>query len=521
MKRVYFITAMVGLVCIAVLPIHYYINGMTVYSYGPSTIATYLFTLIFIISTIIEAVRSHGLASKRRRRTILLWQGTWLLAALIQLFFPNLLLVGIAAAFGMVLIYAELENPHEGVDRMTGQYTANALIDYLNYLYNAGKTFAAIDLWFIRQNRDKIVKSDTHLATQIADYLNGLAGGIVFRVSGDQFAIIFQTSLEMEAAYECIDSELRNRFEPMIDIKCMLVADSRVVNNVNEFLHIHNYFLPELEGKKYLMVDQAAVKGISEYAKTREMIESAISDDRVEVFFQPIYDVKENKFSSAEALVRIRDKEGNIIPPGRFIPIAEETGQIIPLGEEIFRQVCDLRKKEDITLLGVRYIEVNLSVVQFDQESLASDFIAIMKEYQIPPSKINLEITETASTNAKRILMLNMTSLIDYGVRFSLDDFGTGRSNLDYFVDMPVDIIKFDNGFTWAYFKSQKARCVMESVVSMVKRMGLQIVSEGVETKEQLETMCSLGVDYIQGYYFSKPIPREEFLEFVRIKNAG
>ena len=117
--------------------------------------------------------------------------------------------------------------------------------------------------------------------------------------------------------------------------------------------------------------------------------------------------------------------------------------------------------------------------------------------------------------------MLNMTSLIDYGVRFSLDDFGTGRSNLDYFVDMPVDIIKFDNGFTWAYFKSQKARCVMESVVSMVKRMGLQIVSEGVETKEQLETMCSLGVDYIQGYYFSKPIPREEFLEFVRIKNAG
>ncbi len=109
-----------------------------------------------------------------------------------------------------------------------------------------------------------------------------------------------------------------------------------------------------------------------------------------------------------------------------------------------------------------------------------------------------------------------MKELMDYGVNFSLDDFGTGQSNLDYIVDMPVDIVKFDRGMTNAYFENGKAKYIMDAATNMIHGMDLKIVSEGIETEEQFNTMQDLGISFIQGYYFSKPLPEKEFLEFVK-----
>ena len=114
----------------------------------------------------------------------------------------------------------------------------------------------------------------------------------------------------------------------------------------------------------------------------------------------------------------------------------------------------------------------------------------------------------------------NMKKLIDYGVQFSLDDFGTGHSNLNYIVDMPVNIVKFDRSMTASYFKNGKAKYVMDAAMHMIHGMELQIVSEGIETKEQLQTMEDLNISYIQGYYFSKPLPKDEFLAFIE-KHQG
>ena len=138
-----------------------------------------------------------------------------------------------------------------------------------------------------------------------------------------------------------------------------------------------------------------------------------------------------------------------------------------------------------------------------------------MKKYDIDPNYINLEITETASLNEKRTLLTNMKALREFGVSFSLDDFGTGHSNLNYIVEMPVDIVKFDRDMIQSYFHSEKAKYVMDAAMHMIQGMQLQIVSEGIETKEQYRVMEKLGISYIQGYYFSKPLPEREFLEFI------
>jgi EAL domain-containing protein (putative c-di-GMP-specific phosphodiesterase class I) len=168
----------------------------------------------------------------------------------------------------------------------------------------------------------------------------------------------------------------------------------------------------------------------------------------------------------------------------------------------------------------VEYIEVNLSVVQCENKALANMYIDIMKKYDVNPSFINLEITESASIIMKKTLIENMMALIDYGVTFSLDDFGNGESNLNYIVDMPVHIVKFDKDMTQAYFENEKAKYVLQAATDMIQGLELKIVAEGVETAEQLIELERLGIDYIQGYYFSKPVEERQYIEFLKNKNA-
>ena len=200
--------------------------------------------------------------------------------------------------------------------------------------------------------------------------------------------------------------------------------------------------------------------------------------------------------------------------------MAERNGQIIPLGIRIFEKVCQFLATGKAQELGLENIEVNISAAQFDQTNPYAFVLENMEKYKIKPEWINLEITETASSDMKQILLMNMRKLINKGIMFSLDDFGTGRSNLDYFITMPVKNIKFDYSFTQGYFNNVKTRHVVKGMIGIIRNMGLQIVSEGVETEEQLDTMIALGVHYIQGFYFSRPIPGDKFLEFLKENNT-
>jgi EAL domain-containing protein (putative c-di-GMP-specific phosphodiesterase class I) len=202
------------------------------------------------------------------------------------------------------------------------------------------------------------------------------------------------------------------------------------------------------------------------------------------------------------------------------VPVAEETGLIAKLGERVFEKVCQFIVRNDIGQYGVEYIEVNLSVVQCENKALAKMYMDIMERYKVSPSFINLEITESASIVMRKSLLDNMKALIDYGVSFSLDDFGNGESNLNYIVDLPVEIVKFDKDMTQAYFNNDKAKYVLQAATDMIQGLELKVVAEGVETAEQLRTLERLGIDYIQGYYFSKPVDSKLYIEFLKRRNV-
>ncbi len=252
----------------------------------------------------------------------------------------------------------------------------------------------------------------------------------------------------------------------------------------------------------------------------QQKIRDALNDDRIEVFLQPIYSTSEKCFVSAEALVRMRDREGKIVSPGDFIPVAESSGLIGQIGDRVFEKVCEYIQEGVMIKLGIHYIEVNLSIIQCEDSTLASRYAGIMRSYGIEPSAINLEITETGQMQDRDTLMQNLKMLHKTGCTFSLDDFGTGESNLNYIVEMPVDIVKFDRTMILSYFSNHKTKLMMEYVIKMIKGLQMKIVAEGVEESYQLEALEKLGVDYIQGYYFSKPVAKDEFVTFIE-KNQG
>ena len=163
--------------------------------------------------------------------------------------------------------------------------------------------------------------------------------------------------------------------------------------------------------------------------------------------------------------------------------------------------------------LGLDYIELNLSVVQCAYQSLALEYLKIINEYGIDTKYINLEITETGSIESRQILLDNMGELRKSGISFSLDDFGTGNSNLNYIMDMPVEIVKFDKEMTKAYFQNEKSQYIMDAAMHMIQGLQLEIVSEGIETEEQANTLRILGADRLQGYYYHKPMPENEIVK--------
>lgn len=267
--------------------------------------------------------------------------------------------------------------------------------------------------------------------------------------------------------------------------------------------------------KNIIEIDDEKLKEKREITKAEYAVKKAIEERSIDVYYQPIYSNAKKRYISAEALVRIRDEEGRFVSPELFIPIAEQNGRILEIGKVVFEKVCQMIRDYNPAKYGIEYIEVNLSVVQCMQENLAKILIDIMNEYGISPSFINLEITETAAIKSEKIFIRNMDELIAAGSSFTIDDYGSGYSNMNYVIGLPISIVKIDKYFVWSYFKSEKAKIAFEFAVSMLHSMNLKIVAEGIEEKDQAEKMYELGVDDIQGYYYSKPVDTYKFIEII------
>lgn len=524
--KLYFIVATICYALIYAAPISFFYDAekQHLYTYGPSVLTTYAFAFMALLLTVWRLTTAWKKMSKSRRDAVLIGILIIFTAVAVQFFNNSLLLVSFASSISMVVSFIKLENPGYNIDTRTGLFNQNAFNLYATQLYKNQNDFAIIDIIY-DPNVGTATKVDETLI-EVMNYLSTLPNVLAFKSIGSEVFILTEDSAGSEVLLE----KLRRRFaegwgrdhDVVVNPYWIYVPDPYIVKTVLELVNLLRYVRinsTELSETHLATVDEALAAKLGEEKEMSELIISALNDDRVEVYYQPIYSTKERIFTAAEALVRIRGEDGNIIPPGRFVKVAESNGLILKLGEAVFRKVCEFIRDNDLRSIGLRYIEVNLSVIQCGCENLADDFIRIMEQYNISSDMVNFEITESASLDTKSVMLQNMHKLLDFGVNFSLDDFGTGQSNLNYIIDMPVEIVKFDREMTNAYFENSKAKYIMDAAMDMIHGMDLDIVSEGVETKEQLQIIEQLNISYVQGFYFSKPLPAREFVSFISERN--
>lgn len=507
---------------ICFLPIYIFEKGKQVYTYGPSVSWVYIFVGLYIIATLTVTGVFRKKLNPRRRFAIILWMIIWLASAVFQLLNNALLVVGFASAVGVLILFVIMENPEANLERSLGCFNSYALTEYLRQLYERKKDFGVLEISFENttilegygMDADEMLRKILKISKRYGDIL-------VFKNINLGLLMISEKPEKLEAAGSGILNDLVHTAAFYNSAMLTMIAQAGVLSDMEELFRFLSFVRAECsdqKGKIAFANEEMVHKYQEQYLIEREISE-ALSEDRVEVFLQPIHSNEEKSFTSAEALVRIRKRDGGLMPPGLFIPVAEDNGQILELGERIFEKVCCVLKNTDATKSGIHYIEVNLSVVQCEKTDLAESLISIVEKYQIDPRLINLEITETASIRARKTLLENMKRLMEYGFTFSLDDFGKGESNLMYVVEMPVSIVKLDYDLSKAFFNSEKAKHVVRAVIGMAHSMKLKIVAEGIETETEAKAMREEGIDYIQGYYYSRPLPEPEFLEFIRNGN--
>jgi len=257
---------------------------------------------------------------------------------------------------------------------------------------------------------------------------------------------------------------------------------------------------------------------LRERMKLEEDLKSAIKNGEIELFFQPLLNVGKGGINTCEALARWRHPERGFISPGTFIPIAEETGLILSLGEHVFDlAVAECAKwPEDVR------VAVNVSPIQMQHADVRSIIAEVLDRYGVDPHRLEVELTETALVQDIEKAGDVLRSLKELGVRIALDDFGTGFSSLSYLHALPFDKIKIDQAFVQNGLEDARSLTLLKGIVDLAKRLGLDVVLEGVETEAQMESLSrSVAVNEVQGYLFARPMPAKDIADFLLATNPS
>ncbi|MBO4534106.1 MAG: GGDEF domain-containing protein [Treponema sp.] len=242
-------------------------------------------------------------------------------------------------------------------------------------------------------------------------------------------------------------------------------------------------------------------------------MDKALANNEFQVYLQPKYSTKKEELSAAEALVRWIHPEYGFVSPGKFIPIFEKNGFIIKLDDFMLTEVAKLQAQWLEQGKKLVPISVNVSRAHFSRDDLAEHICNIVDEYKVPHEFIELELTESAFFDDKQALLGTVKKLKDFGFKVSMDDFGAGYSSLNSLKELPLDIIKLDAQFFREIDDKKRADLIVGDTIKLAKKLGMQIVAEGIETREQVDFLADQHCDLIQGFYFAKPLPIEEFEE--------
>lgn len=417
-------------------------------------------------------------------------------------------------------------------DGLTGLYNRNYFVRLLSeYIRNASENNSVVSVMIIdidefRKINDGIgIVVGDELVQQFGVFLKEICeeNVIACHLHSDVFCVaIYQptASKNVETIYKAILKRTKEAFhissgqEIHITVSVGVAEYPEASKSPLELINCAEIvvFRCKKQGRNMLQYFETPV--LTDFLDSIELenkLKKAVFNKDFYMYYQPQYYAGNRRLRGVEALIRWKDDESGMISPSTFIPIAEKNGTIIPIGkwvvEESIKQYAAWRKQ-----FGFPFImSINISALQNKKDDFVDSIVEVLNKYKVKPGEIELEITESVLIDDFQSVSEKLKMLRDYGIRISLDDFGTGFSSLSYLKKLPIDTLKIDKSFIDTVLTDSATRIITESIINMVKALGIESIAEGVEEEQQYKYLHAIGCDVIQGYLFSKPLSPEEF----------
>ena len=498
-------------------------------------IALYITAAIYLVETAVLLIISF------KRTPLVKWISLFSLIGLtsfaiaLQLFFSDIAVEILSTALALLAITFFVLRPEEITNARYGLLSYTAYVDDLKKIVcNKDPvqiqiiTFRNINNVIAYFGEDEYVRCIKVIAANIVSELLRIKvySTVYFEDPGTLYLVINDANLDINHSFYYLRDKLvqtsssKDRAFASMDVVSTSIKYPNETTDINDILRLGHSFVRFMPKDDLYYPGSKIISSKRYEIETRlpEILRDAIKENRFEMYYQPIYHISSGKFYTAEALIRLNDPNYGFLSPSFFIPAAEQKNLLHPIGDFVLEEVFKFAGSEAFKTLKLHYLEINLSVQQIVDPQLIKQITALQEKYNVDPKNINFEITETLYERKNEIFTRNLKELKRMGYSFSLDDYGTGYSNIQRVLELPLNIIKIDKSMVDASDSIEGHHIIADSI-GMMKDINKTVLIEGIETKEKLDEVSAMGAELIQGFYFSKPIPIHQFIEFIQQSN--
>ena len=499
------------------------------YLRGPLIIATYLIFYFYCLISVLLVRRYRRWLQPQIYRILFVFPLIACSVIVVQQLFPHVVLSGSAATTAILLIYLYLQNKQISLDPLTGLGNRLEFQKLINLSMQRGRSLFSvmvISLRDFKQINDHFgQRTGDHFLKQIAATLKTMAAPYpVYRFSGDEFALLIhnRTPEEMEKLQQDILALFNKPFhvdgyEYRLHAVIGLAAYPDSAENLECLINGLEYAVNQAKLHHWptCYCDPAMLEGMRRRTEIIEILKQKLQEAALVMVYQPIVAVKTGRISAVESLMRIPESPLGALSPAEFIPIAEETGLIIPMTWQILRQICAMIARLQDQGIPLPAVHVNFSAVQLVQPELAETVLQTLKECRTDPKQIIIEITETALAENPEETIRFARAMMEHGVKMEMDDFGTGYSNIDSVMHMPLSTVKLDRSLVVSAVENKRSATMLGYLIRVFHELGYEVLAEGVETSRQDQFVRAEGVDLIQGFYYSRPLTEAQLADFL------
>lgn len=511
--------------------VFYYFDESNMYIRGDYFPVIYLCSAVYALYALYYIVKNIPLVGYRKSMSLASCGVFSLIAILIQYNNPHLVVDILGFSLSILYIILYIDNPGDKIESGSLLMRYRVYIEDLRIAFFTLKPIDIIHIDVVNHHAVEEMLSYNNyieLVKTFSDSLRevnneGKYEGSLYHLKNGKYRVILngndraRTEKMAQDVIALMKKEMSiNEMKFFADVAVYVTQCPKDFNLIDDLLNFGKV-APQY-GRSGEIVFTEDILASKDYLLNRNVdktIEQGILNNKFEVFYQPVYSTRYKTILGAEALIRLRDEDGNIIEPDSFIEAAEQNGSIFELGEIVFRDVFSFIASKDFKNSGMSMISINLSTIQCLQKNISEQVLKLIDEYKISSDKVIFEIKESLASDNQSVFSNNIKELQEAGITFAIDNFGTGYSNITTLSSLPVFAIKLDRKFT-NIGDNPKHKEILESNIEMIKGLKKIIVAVGVENEEMAKQFTDYGCQLLQGRYYGMPMSREQLMDYLK-----